>query len=138
MDSAVAQTPAGRWPLVASVCAVLLLGSPLAAQAQSAARGKALFESRCTVCHSLDENLVGPALQTVVGRKAGTAKDYDYSPALASATHRWNRQMLLAWLTDPEAVAPGQRMGFRVAKAAEREDIVAFLTAQGKVRTGSN
>ena len=126
------------WPMnntrrvAAGLCTVLLAGLPLAAQAQSAARGKTLFESRCTACHSLDANRVGPALQTVVGRKAGTAKDYDYSPALADATHRWSRQMLLAWLTNPEDVVPGQRMGFQVEEAADREDIVAYLSAQGK------
>lgn len=111
-----------------------LVGSPLLAHAQSVARGQTLFESRCTACHSLDANRVGPALQTVVGRKAGTAKDYDYSPALAGAGHRWTRPMLLTWLTDPEKVVPGQRMGYRVDNAADREDLVAFLTAKGKAR----
>lgn len=126
------------WMAVSPWTALLALaGSPLVAQAQSAVRGQSLFESRCTACHSLDANRVGPALQTVVGRKAGTAKDYDYSPELAGAKHRWNRQMLLAWLTDPETVVPGQRMGFQVDEAADREDIVAFLTAQGKGRTAS-
>ena len=115
----------------------LLVGSPLAAQAQSAARGQKLFESRCTACHSLNTNRVGPALQTVVGRKAGTAKDYTYSPALAAANHRWNRPMLLAWLTDPEKVVPGQGMGYRVEDAADREDLVAFLASKGKGRGGS-
>lgn len=122
-----------RW-LVASLWTALLAlaGSPVAAQAPSAARGQTLFEARCTACHSLDANRVGPALQTVVGRKAGTAKGYDYSPGLAGAKHRWNRQMLLAWLTDPEAVVPGQRMGYRVEAAADREAIVAYLSAQRK------
>lgn len=124
------RTTIGLWSAL-----LVLVASPLVAQAQSAVRGQTLFESRCTVCHSLDANRVGPALQTVVGRKAGTARDYDYSPALAGATHRWNRQLLLAWLTDPETVVPGQRMGYRVEKAADREDIVAFLTAKGKEHT---
>lgn len=126
------------WATVSLWSALLALaGSPLVAQAQSAARGQTLFEARCTACHSLDANRVGPALQTVVGRRAGTAKDYDYSPALAGAKHRWNRQMLLAWLTDPETVVPGQRMGYQVEEAADREDLVAYLTAKGKGRGGS-
>ncbi len=127
-----------KWVTVSLWTALLVgAGSPLVAQAQSAARGQTLFEARCTACHSLDANRVGPALQTVVGRAAGTAKDYDYSQALAGAKHRWNRQMLLAWLTDPETVVPGQRMGFQVEEAADREDIVAFLTAKGKARASS-
>ena len=108
----------------------LLLGMPWVAQAQSAARGQKLFEARCTACHSLDANRVGPALGTVVGRKAGSAKDFQYSPALATTTHRWTRPMLLSWLTDPEKVVPGQGMGYRVENAVDREDIVAYLSAQ--------
>ncbi len=117
---------------------VLLVGLPFTAQAQSAARGQTLFESRCTACHSLDANRVGPALQTVVGRKAGTARDYDYSPALAGATHRWNRALLLAWLSDPETVVPGQRMGYRVEDATDREDLVAYLITNAQGHGGSH
>ncbi len=107
----------------------VLASSAVAAQAQSAARGQTLFEARCVACHSLDDNRVGPALRTVLGRKAGTAPNYEYSPALASAAHRWNRPLLLAWLSDPEKLIPGQRMGYRVEDAADREDLVAFLSA---------
>ena len=130
------------WPTISTrwaatgVWVALLVGSPLAAQAQSAVRGQTLFESRCSACHSLDANRVGPALQTVVGRKAGKSKDYDYSPALAGATHRWDRALLLAWLTDPEKVVPGQGMGYRVENAVDREDLVAFLSSKGTVRGG--
>ena len=126
-------TNSTRWAAT-GVWVALLVGSPLAAQAQSAVRGQTLFESRCTACHSLDAHRVGPALQTVVGRKAGTAKDYDYSPALAGATHRWDRALLLAWLTDPEKVVPGQGMGYRVDDAKDREDLVAYLSAQSRAR----
>ncbi len=119
-----------RWAVTA--VATLLACAPLFSQAQSAARGQTLFESRCTACHSLDTNRVGPALQSVVGRKAGSAKDYRYSPAMAAATNRWTRAMLLAWLTDPEKVVPGQGMGYRVEDAADREDLVAYLSASAK------
>ena len=73
----------------------------------------------------------------LVGRKAGTAKDYDYSPALAGAKHRWKQQMLLACLTDLETSVPGQRTGYQVEEAADREDILVFLAAKGKVRSTS-
>ena len=105
-----------------------------AAHAQSAARGQTLFEARCTACHSLDVNRVGPALQAVVGRRAGTAKNYNYSPALAGAKHRWNQELILAWLSDPEKLVPSQGMGYRVEAAQDREDLVAYLSAKGKVR----
>jgi cytochrome c len=109
-------------------CAVLLL----AAQASfsfgaDAARGKQLYESRCIGCHSIDENRVGPAHKGVFGRKAGAVKGYDYSPALKSSKVLWNERTLDRWLAGPEAVIPGQRMGFSVPAQADRADIIEYL-----------
>ena len=33
---------------------------------------------------------------------------------------------LQAWLTDPEALVPGQAMGYRLSEAADRRDVVAL------------
>ena len=97
------------------------------AQTSDVLRGRQLFESRCGGCHSLDQNRVGPALGTVVGRVAGKQADFAYSPALSAATHVWTPAKLMAWLTDPEALVPGQAMGYRLAEADDRRDVVAFL-----------
>ena len=63
----------------------------------------------------------------VVGRQAGSVAGYDYSPALGRARIIWNRQTLDAWLSDPEAFLPGQRMGYSVPDAKDRADIIAYL-----------
>ncbi len=112
-------------------CALLLglLGLSAGAQAQSVARGQALFESRCVACHSLDANRVGPALRGVVGRTAGKAKDYFYSEAMAGATQVWDVPQLKAWLTNPEAVVPGQDMNYRMDIPQDRDDVVAYLAS---------
>jgi cytochrome c len=99
------------------------------AQAGSVPQGKQLFESRCIGCHSLDANRVGPALSTVFGRTAGNASGFDYSDALRAATHVWDAPRLKAWLTNPEALLPGQAMGYRVDSASDRDDLVAYLTS---------
>lgn len=114
--------------LVMTQCTVV----PRVANAQativpSVSNGKMIFESRCIACHSLDTNRVGPALQGVVGRVAGKAPDFAYSKALGAASHSWERDKLLAWLTDPEALVPGQGMGYSVEKADDRRDVVAYL-----------
>lgn len=109
------------WSLLAGVLPVAM------AQDADVQRGRQLFESRCGGCHSLDENRVGPALGTVVGRVAGKRADFAYSPALSRATHVWTPEKLMAWLTDPEALVPGQAMGYRLAEAGDRHDVVAFL-----------
>lgn len=115
-----------RWSLA---LAVLL---PTLAQAQSVSRGQQIVESRCFACHSLDANRVGPALRGVVGRKVGTAPDFDYSQALKSAKGTWDAAGIKAWLTDPEKRIPGQEMNYRVELAQDREDVVAYLASLSK------
>lgn len=92
-----------------------------------AARGKNLYESRCVGCHSVDDNRVGPAHRGVIGRRAGSVKDYDYSPALKTSKVVWDVALLQRWLTDPEGLIPGQRMGYSVDEAKDRMDIAEYL-----------
>lgn len=118
--------------LAVAACAVALLGLSGLARAQAApggdaARGKQLYESRCVACHSVDAHRVGPAHQGVFGRKAGSASGYAYSDALARSTVRWDARTLNAWLSDPEKLIPGQRMGYQVEQAGDRADLVAYL-----------
>ncbi|MEJ8804476.1 c-type cytochrome [Pontibacter sp. H249] len=53
---------------LALVAGLLLAGTP-AVQAQDAVAGKAVFEGNCTVCHSMDADIVGPALKDVHKRR---------------------------------------------------------------------
>jgi cytochrome c len=100
------------------------------AAAADAAHGQELYESRCTGCHSLDANRVGPAHRGVYGRKAGSAPNFSYSTAVKNATVVWEDKTLDAWLTNPQALIPGQRMNFRVALPDDRADIIAYLRLQ--------
>ena len=63
----------------------------------------------------------------MVGRRAGALKDFDYSPALHASKILWTRSTLKAWLTDPEALIPGQGMDYQLDDAQNREDVVAYL-----------
>ena len=113
---------------VVVMLAFCALTAAVAAGAEpSAERGRALYESRCVACHSVDANRVGPAHQGVFGRKAGSAPDFAYSKALASSNVVWTRDKLLAWLSGPEAVIPGQAMNYSLGDAGERDDVVAYL-----------
>ncbi|MEO1251318.1 MAG: c-type cytochrome [Pseudomonadota bacterium] len=98
----------------------------------NAVEGQALYARRCGACHSLDANRIGPRHRGVVGREAGSLPDYDYSDALRRATFIWDAEILDRWLTNPEATAPGQKMGFRLSNADERAQIVAFLEANSE------
>ena len=100
------------------------------ATAADAERGKELYDSRCGGCHSLDANRVGPAHRGVFGRAAGTAPGFPYSTAVKNSGVVWNETTLAAWLTNPQALIPGQRMNFRVALPEDRSDIIAYLRQQ--------
>jgi cytochrome c len=90
-------------------------------------RGAALFEKRCTGCHSLTQNHQGPRLLGVYGRTSGSVADYAYSPALKKSNVVWNQTTLDKWLTDPDAFIPGNEMDFLVSNPQERQDLIAFL-----------
>jgi cytochrome c len=92
-----------------------------------AIRGKAIFERRCTGCHALDQDRVGPRLAGVYGRKSGTIHGFPYSTELKQAGILWDGRSLDAWLTDPDTLVPGNAMSFHVAKADERRDVIAYL-----------
>ena len=117
-----------RW--CAPVLGMTLLASAAGAAAQADAqvqRGRAVYESRCVACHSVESHRVGPAHQGVLGRKAGGAAGYVYSDALRDSRLVWSRTSLAAWLGGPEAVIPGQTMNYSLGDANERADVVAYL-----------
>lgn len=115
-------------PYLSLAIVAILSGTSLTAIADvSAARGQMLYQSMCMACHSIDYNGVGPAHKGLLGRKAGSAVNYDYSPALKAASVVWTETTLDRWLTDPEKLIPGQKMGFSVASAQDRADLISYL-----------
>jgi cytochrome c len=108
--------------------AVLLATTAALAQGD-VRRGEKVYEIRCIACHSIDSNRVGPAHRVVFGRQAGTVPGYDYSAALRSSALVWNSVNLDRWLTNPEALIPGQKMGYFVSDPRDRADLIAYLKA---------
>jgi cytochrome c len=113
--------------VIAALAASVLWMASASASAQSVERGRAVYKEHCAGCHSVDAHREGPSHRGVVGRRAGALKDYEYSPALQSSKLLWTRATLKAWLTDPEALIPGQTMDYSLDDAQEREDVVAYL-----------
>jgi cytochrome c len=115
--------------LLASAAAALL---STARAEGDAANGKVLYVARCTACHSLEYNGVGPTHKELIGRRAGTAPGYTYSNALKNSSVVWDEANLSKWLTDPEKFIPGQKMYISVPDAKERADLVAYLLVAGR------
>ena len=110
------------------ICGGLILTFAVGnAAAADAGHGQELHLMQCSGCHGVDYNSVGPTHGGVFGRKAGSAPDYEYSPALKQARLVWDESNLDKWLTNPESVIPGQKMNFSVPDAADRADIIAYL-----------
>lgn len=99
------------------------------------AAGEAAWR-QCRTCHQVGNNArngTGPALNNVVGRAAGSADGFRYSPAFAAAAKEglvWTPENLDAFLENPAGLVPRNRMAFRgVPDAGERAALIAYLTA---------
>jgi len=106
-------------------------GSPApAGTPEDVARGASLF-ARCGACHSAapGENRIGPPLAGVVGRKAGSAAGFAYSPALHGSSTVWTPEMLDAFLKAPATFAPGTRMILSLPRPDDRRAIIAYLSS---------
>ena len=116
--------------LPAAITLVLALGAQSFAADGNAARGQRVFGA-CAACHSLqpDQNMTGPSLASLWGRKAGTLPSFDrYSPALKSANVVWNDKTLDEWIEDPQHLVPDNQMTFAGVKdGRQRADLLAFL-----------
>jgi cytochrome c len=120
-----------RAAVLASI-ALLPAAAPPATAAGDAEKGPALFRA-CVVCHSLkpDQNMTGPSLAGIWGRKAGSLESFDrYSLALKSSDIVWDENSLDAWLKSPTSLVPQNRMIFPgMSDARQRADLIAFLKA---------
>jgi cytochrome c len=125
--------------VLASTSALLLFASVAVCEAapapSPAAIGKQQF-IRCAACHAMTAKgpaKIGPHLQGLVGRKAGTVAGFRYSPAMARANLVWTEDALDRWLQRPTALVPGTSMAFAgMADAAQRKALVAYLKKPGR------
>ena len=116
-------------PLSGLPAALLAALSTLANAQPDAAHGRELYESKCVACHSIDAHRVGPMHRGLFGRRPGSSPGYEYSAALARAAIVWDAAALERWLADPQALVPGQKMGYAVPDARDRADLIAYLRA---------
>jgi len=92
---------------------------------------------RCQSCHTLNEggrNTVGPNLHGIMDQPAAGAERFSYSSQLAEADLIWDVETLDAWIADPRALVPGNRMSFVGLRDPEdRRDVIAYIAIETAV-----
>ena len=104
---------------VALVAAVGLVVSTGAALAQDVAAGETSFR-KCAPCHSIGPdaaNKVGPLLNGLNGRQAGSVDGFNYSDANKASGITWGEAAFKEYIKDPRTKVPGTKMVFAGIKS---------------------
>lgn len=119
-----------------------IMGSPAFA-AGDVDRGRKVF-AKCRACHKLEAGKkgVGPNLNGVIGRTAGTLKNFRFSKDMKAAGARglvWTEETLFTYLESPNPFVGSYigkkkartRKAFRgLKKARDRASLIAYLGAR--------
>lgn len=112
---------------------LLLVGVDLSAAADPEA-GAQVFK-KCFPCHAVGEGAqvkLGPVLNGLIGRKAGTYEGYSYTDANRKSNLVWDEATLATYLKNPRAMIPGTKMIFPgLPKDKEIADLIAYLKQFG-------
>lgn len=118
---------------ISAAAVTLVLCLPVQAFAQDAAKGETVFK-KCQICHDVGPTAkvkVGPILNDVIGRQAGTLPGFAYSPAMKEAGEKgmtWTDENVSKYLENPRDFVPKNKMAFvGLKKEDERADVLAYL-----------
>jgi cytochrome c len=123
------------------MAAVLIAASAGTALAQDVAKGENAFR-KCAPCHSIGDdaqNKIGPELNGIDGRKAGTVANYNYSDANKNSGIVWNEAKFKEYIKSPSTVVPKTKMMFAgINNDQEINDLWAYVSqydADGNIKT---
>jgi cytochrome c len=110
--------------------AALIAASTGIALAQDVAKGANVFK-QCQPCHSIGpgaQNKIGPELNGLEDRKAGTVPNYAYSDANKNSDIVWDETNFKEYIKDPTAKAPGTKKTLSGLKNEQQaNDLWAYL-----------
>jgi cytochrome c len=107
-----------------------VLGFTSCAHSQDAVAGESSFK-KCSICHAIGENAtnkIGPELNGLDGRGAGSVPDFNYSIANKNSEIVWNDASFKEYIKDPNAKVPGTKMIFPgIKNEKEADDLWSYL-----------
>lgn len=122
-----------RYLSAVTIVAAMSAISPMAS-AQDLENGKSVF-NKCRACHQVGEsakNVVGPILNGLLGRKAGTIEGFNYSEANKNSGITWDDATFREYIKNPKAKIPNTKMVFvGLTDEKDVEDLLAFLKQYG-------
>jgi cytochrome c len=102
--------------------------------AQDLEAGQRSF-SKCRACHQVGpdaKNIVGPQLNDLFNRTAGSVEGYTYSEANKKSGIKWDDATFKTYITNPRAAMPGNKMAFAgITNEIEIANLTAFLKQYG-------
>lgn len=123
------------------IAATMLVVSVGAASAQDAAKGEKAFNV-CGPCHQVGPdavNMLGPPLNGLDGRKAGSLPDFPYSAAMIAAGKTgtpaskgpivWNETTFTQYIANPQAMIPKINMMFAGISGPDKDQKIKDLWA---------
>ncbi|MEL6425769.1 MAG: c-type cytochrome [Pseudomonadota bacterium] len=131
------------WPVAAGAVAPLSEGErTFLNDPDTMENGARQFYRKCSICHTLTPDgarRAGPTLHNVIGRPAGTVPGYAYSDALTGLDLVWTEETIARLFEiGPDDYTPGSKMPMqRIAREADRDDLVAFLKSHAETAEGS-
>ena len=120
--------------LAGALVAPALLHAQTAIPLGDAQAGAQVYQRECASCHQVGDGAkhrIGPHLNRVFDRAAGSHDDFRYSDALMRQGRDglvWDIEKLDAYIQNPRALVSGTRMSYRgLADDTRRANLIAYL-----------
>ena len=115
------------------IATVVYISNSALAQTADLTNGANVFK-KCRACHIVGDtakHAVGPSLNNVIGRKAGSTDGFSFSDNMRELGEKgliWTDKDLDRYLENPKAVAPQGKMAFPgLSDPQDRADVIAYL-----------
>lgn len=119
---------------LAAVVLALMVGPAATAETVGDAEAGKRVYAKCKSCHQIGDGAkhrIGPHLNGIFGRVAGTHEGFRYSQGMVAAGTQgleWHPDTLDAFLEKPRAVVSGTRMSYSgLRKPQDRANLIAYL-----------